>query len=176
MRKIFGFLMVTLDGYHETSDGDLSWHNVDAEVHEFAVGQLDEADTLLFGRRTYEHMAAFWPTAAAMKDPDADPDELRIMVNPVVLGSAARRWRAAAARGSTWLAPGRSSRATRSWCTGRAASDARTQPASSCSRKVRPRVRGASRTGPTIVASRCAAASAAATASAPTSSRNLHTI
>jgi dihydrofolate reductase len=66
-RKLFGFLMVTLDGYHATSDGDLSWHNVDAEFHEFAVAQLDEADTLLFGRKTYEHMAAFWPTPAAMQ-------------------------------------------------------------------------------------------------------------
>jgi dihydrofolate reductase len=67
MRKIFGFLMVTLDGYHETSDGDLSWHNVDAEFHEFAVAQLDEADTLLFGRKTYAHMAEFWPSPAAMQ-------------------------------------------------------------------------------------------------------------
>ncbi len=65
MRQIFAFLMVSLDGYHETMDADLSWHNVDAEFHEFAVAQLDEADTLLFGRRTYTHMAAFWPSAAA---------------------------------------------------------------------------------------------------------------
>jgi dihydrofolate reductase len=67
MRKIFAFLMVTLDGYHEATDGDLSWHNVDPEFHEFAVAQLEEADTLLFGRKTYEHMAAFWPTPAAMQ-------------------------------------------------------------------------------------------------------------
>lgn len=67
MRKIFGFLMVTLDGYHATSDGDLFWHNVDAEFHEFAVAQLDDADTLLFGRKTYDHMAAFWPSPAALQ-------------------------------------------------------------------------------------------------------------
>jgi dihydrofolate reductase len=67
MRKIFAFLMVTLDGYHATSDGDLSWHNVDAEFHEFAVAQLDEADTLLFGRKTYLGMAEFWPSPAAMQ-------------------------------------------------------------------------------------------------------------
>jgi dihydrofolate reductase len=65
MRRIFGFLVITLDGYHESTDGDLSWHTVDAEFHEFADGQLDEADTLLFGRKTYEHMAAFWPSPAA---------------------------------------------------------------------------------------------------------------
>jgi dihydrofolate reductase len=66
MRKIFVFLMATLDGYHETTAGDLSWHVVDAEFFDFAAAQLDEADTLLFGRKTYEHMAAFWPTDAAI--------------------------------------------------------------------------------------------------------------
>ena len=65
MRTIFAFLMVSADGYHETADGDLSWHNVDAEFNEFAVEQLDEADTLLFGRRTYLLMADFWPSPAA---------------------------------------------------------------------------------------------------------------
>jgi dihydrofolate reductase len=65
MRKIFVFLMATLDGYQETTAGDLFWHNVDAEFLEFAAAQLDEADALLFGRKTYEHMAAFWPTEAA---------------------------------------------------------------------------------------------------------------
>lgn len=65
MRKIFAFLMVTADGYHETDAGELFWHNVDEEFHQFAVAQLDEADTLLFGRKTYLHMAAFWPAPAA---------------------------------------------------------------------------------------------------------------
>jgi hypothetical protein len=49
MRKIFAFLMASLDGYHETKDGDLSWHDVDGEFHEFAVEQLDEADTPTMG-------------------------------------------------------------------------------------------------------------------------------
>jgi dihydrofolate reductase len=61
VRRIFWFGMQSLDGYHETREGELFWHNVDAEFHAFAVAQLDEADTLLFGRKTYEHMAGFWP-------------------------------------------------------------------------------------------------------------------
>ena len=67
MRKIFAFLMVSLDGYHETSSGELFWHNVDDEFLDFVAAQLDEADTLLFGRRTYEHMAAFWPAEAGLR-------------------------------------------------------------------------------------------------------------
>jgi dihydrofolate reductase len=65
MRKIFAFLMVSLDGYHETADGELFWHHVDDEFHEFAVAQLDEADMLLFGRKTYAGMADFWQSPAA---------------------------------------------------------------------------------------------------------------
>jgi dihydrofolate reductase len=61
MRKTFLFMMVSLDGYFEGKDHDLSWHNVDEEFVQFADAQLDEADTLIFGRKTYEMMAAYWP-------------------------------------------------------------------------------------------------------------------
>jgi dihydrofolate reductase len=71
MRKLFLFMMTTLDGYVEGEEHDISWHNVDAEFNAFADRQLDETDTLVFGRRTYEFMAGFWPTRDAM---EAAPD------------------------------------------------------------------------------------------------------
>lgn len=61
MRKTFLFMMVSLDGYFEGNNHDLSWHNVDEEFVTFADRQLDEADTLIFGRTTYEMMASYWP-------------------------------------------------------------------------------------------------------------------
>ena len=70
MREIFAFLMVTADGYHATTDSELFWHNVDDEFHEFALAQLDQADTLLFGRVTYQGMAEFWSSPDAF---EADP-------------------------------------------------------------------------------------------------------
>jgi dihydrofolate reductase len=71
MRKLFAFLLVSLDGYHATAEGGLDWHNVDDEFHQFAAAQLDEADTLLFGRKTYEGMAEFWQSPMAVQvDPD----------------------------------------------------------------------------------------------------------
>lgn len=71
MRKIFAFLMTSLDGYHEGPQAELDWHNVDEDFHDFAVTQLDEADTLLFGRKTYQMMAAFWPAEAGLQgDPE----------------------------------------------------------------------------------------------------------
>ncbi|HEY3004385.1 MAG TPA: dihydrofolate reductase family protein [Kribbellaceae bacterium] len=68
MRRIFAFIMTTVDGYYVGADGAFDWPVVDAEFEEFAVRQLDDSDTLLFGRRTYEGMAAYWPTEAANKD------------------------------------------------------------------------------------------------------------
>lgn len=68
MRNIFLFMMVTIDGYFEGPDHDISWHNADnEEFAQFANKQLDETDTLVFGHRTYDMMASFWPTAEALK-------------------------------------------------------------------------------------------------------------
>ena len=68
MRKLFLFDLVTLDGYFEGPDRDISWHNVDEEFNAYAVDMLNSVDLLLFGRVTYDLMAGFWPTAAAKKD------------------------------------------------------------------------------------------------------------
>jgi dihydrofolate reductase len=68
MRNLFLFMMVTLDGFFEGPDQSLDWHNVDEEFNDFAIKQLDEIDTLLFGRVTYEGMASYWPTPAAIED------------------------------------------------------------------------------------------------------------
>jgi len=56
-------MMVSTDGYFEGPDHDISWHNVDAEFNAFANAQLAEFDALLFGHRTYDLMAGYWPTA-----------------------------------------------------------------------------------------------------------------
>jgi dihydrofolate reductase len=68
MRKIFAFIMTTLDGYYEGLNQEFDCWVVDEEFNEFAVEQLDEVDTLVFGRVTYEGMAAYWPTPAAEQD------------------------------------------------------------------------------------------------------------
>lgn len=67
MRQIFAFLVTTLDGYYEGPNHEFDWPVVDAEFNEFSIEQLDEVDTLLFGRVTYEGMAAYWPTPEAQR-------------------------------------------------------------------------------------------------------------
>ena len=74
MRKLIYALNVSLDGYFEGPDGDLSWSVPDEELHRH-FNELDRRiDLHLYGRRLYENMAAFWPTAE--EDPGASPVEI----------------------------------------------------------------------------------------------------
>ena len=68
MRRIVFFMMMSLDGYFEGPGGEIDWHNTDEEFNDFAISQLKEVGTLLFGRVTYEMMASYWPTAEAKKN------------------------------------------------------------------------------------------------------------
>lgn len=68
MRKIIFQMMITLDGYFEGPNRELDWHIVDDEFFRTAVDLLNSADTLLFGRVTYQMMAEYWPTPAAIAD------------------------------------------------------------------------------------------------------------
>ncbi len=61
-------MMVSVDGYFEGPNHDLSWHNVDAEFNAFAQEQLGEIGALLFGHKTYELMAGYWPTPSGIAD------------------------------------------------------------------------------------------------------------
>lgn len=61
MRRLFAFLMTSVDGYHEGPNGEFDWPLVDDEFDRFAAEQLDEADTLLFGRVTYQGMPRTGP-------------------------------------------------------------------------------------------------------------------
>ncbi len=68
MRKLFAFNMVTLDGFFEGPNGEIDWHNADnQEFNDFAIEQMSSMDTILFGRRTYQLMASFWPSEIAVQ-------------------------------------------------------------------------------------------------------------
>lgn len=65
MRKLNVFNFVTLNGYFEGSNNDISWHRHGAEENKFSDDSLKAEGILLFGRRTYEMMYSFWPTPMA---------------------------------------------------------------------------------------------------------------
>src|SRR5271169_3353434 len=84
MRKLFSFNMVTLDGFFEGANHNISWHNVDAQFNEFATAQLSEIATLVFGRVTYQMMASYWPTSEAVKNDPVVADLMNRMTKVVV--------------------------------------------------------------------------------------------
>jgi|SRR5436190_6478134 len=67
MKKIVLWMSISVDGYFEGPDRDISWHRVDDEFHQYVNDRLAAMSAFLHGRVTYELMADFWPTA------DQDP-------------------------------------------------------------------------------------------------------
>lgn len=66
MRRISVFNNVSLDGFFTDAKNDMSWaHKHDEEWNAFASGNASGQGELLFGRVTYDMMAAFWPTPQA---------------------------------------------------------------------------------------------------------------
>ena len=81
MRKIILMMSVSLDGFFEGLDRDISWHLVDEELHQHFNDECRAMGGFMDGRITYELMADFWPTA------DQDPD------SPAAMAEFAGIWR-----------------------------------------------------------------------------------
>ena len=63
MSKLIMWNLLTLDGFFDGIGGwALDWHQcvIDDEFESFSLEQLRSAGMLLFGRVTYEGMAAYW--------------------------------------------------------------------------------------------------------------------
>jgi dihydrofolate reductase len=65
MRKVIVSNLMSLDGFFEGPNHELDWFVVDQEFFEYARDMLRGVDTILFGRKTYQHMADYWPSAPA---------------------------------------------------------------------------------------------------------------
>jgi len=74
MRKVILFMMLSVDGYFEGPNHDLSWHNVDKELDRFVIQQMKEVDLIIFGKRTYQTMESYWPQA--QNDPKMSKENL----------------------------------------------------------------------------------------------------
>lgn len=69
MGKLIYTLNVSVDGFIETPDGSLDWGVVDEELHAWFRDRAQGLAASLYGRRLYEVMSAYWPTAES--DPAA---------------------------------------------------------------------------------------------------------
>jgi dihydrofolate reductase len=61
MRRIVAFNRVSADGYFSAPDGNLNWVVPEEEIDKEATKNMAAQGTLMFGRRTYEMFASFWP-------------------------------------------------------------------------------------------------------------------
>lgn len=59
MRKLIFGINITLDGCCDHTKGEAN-----EDVHEYFTEMFKEADTLVYGRKTYELMVPYWPDTA----------------------------------------------------------------------------------------------------------------
>jgi dihydrofolate reductase len=81
MSKVVYWMSVSLDGFVETRDGNIDWTAPNEELHRFFNESAQNVGAFLYGRRSYELMSSFWPTA------DQDPSA------PEAIAEFARIWR-----------------------------------------------------------------------------------
>jgi dihydrofolate reductase len=63
MGKVVYSMSVSLDGYIESISRSLDWCLIDEEFHTSANGETEKMDVFLYGRRMYQLMSSYWPTA-----------------------------------------------------------------------------------------------------------------
>ena len=64
MRKIISFAHISLDGFVAGPNGEMDWIKINDEIFEHVEQRIGLTDTALYGRKTYDMMESYWPTAA----------------------------------------------------------------------------------------------------------------
>ncbi|MEZ5158209.1 MAG: dihydrofolate reductase family protein [Candidatus Nanopelagicales bacterium] len=81
MRKLTFGMNLSLDGYVAAPGDDLSWGVPSDELFQWWSDRVGATGLALYGRRLWETMSSYWPTAD--QQPDASPAQIEF----------ARRWR-----------------------------------------------------------------------------------
>jgi len=71
MGKLIYGMNVSVDGYVADAKDDIGWSSPSEDLHRFWNDRERDTALALYGRRLYNLMAAYWPTAD--QAPDADP-------------------------------------------------------------------------------------------------------
>lgn len=95
MRKLRVFESISVDGYFCDAAGGMNWAHAgreDAEFADWVDGNASGGGELLFGRKTYQMMEAFWPTPMAA-------EQMPVVANGM---NAARKYVASTTIQPTW--------------------------------------------------------------------------
>jgi dihydrofolate reductase len=71
MGKLIYSFNVSVDGYIADAQGNIDWSDPSDELHQYWNDFERETALAFYGRRLYDLMSAYWPTAD--QDPDASP-------------------------------------------------------------------------------------------------------
>jgi dihydrofolate reductase len=63
MRNIISFMHISLDGFVAGPKGEMDWIRHDEELFTYVGKRISAGDTALYGRKTYQLMESYWPTA-----------------------------------------------------------------------------------------------------------------
>lgn len=72
MRRIIVDALISLDGYLSDANGEIDWFTQEEDFNEaegkaWSLEMLRRADTILFGRVTFDGMAEWWPSETARR-------------------------------------------------------------------------------------------------------------
>src|SRR5437899_777216 len=78
MRKLIAAINMTLDGFCDHTAGI-----ADDEIHQHYNELLSNADTLLYGRITYQLMESYWPTVVKNPTGNKPMDEFAVIIDNI---------------------------------------------------------------------------------------------
>jgi dihydrofolate reductase len=58
------FMHISLDGFAAGINGEMDWIHVDDEIFDDGAERIYATDIAVYGRKTYQLMEGYWPTAA----------------------------------------------------------------------------------------------------------------
>lgn len=64
MSKIISFMHISLDGFVAGPNGEMDWIKFDNDLFDYVGKRISETNTALYGRKTFQLMESYWPTAA----------------------------------------------------------------------------------------------------------------
>ncbi len=73
MRNLIASSWITADGFIADPSGSIDWVMGDEELAAYETALIEEADTVMLGRVTYQQLASYWPQVPA--NPNAAPWE-----------------------------------------------------------------------------------------------------
>lgn len=69
MGNLILFMHISLDGFAARKNGEMDWIHVDDEIFAHGGERIYETNIALYGRKTFQLMEGYWPTAADQPNP-----------------------------------------------------------------------------------------------------------